>query len=438
MSQEEDLTELAAPAPVQNVEEDTRYRREENLEEAESEAAEPPTLGRTEPYKQVKQKPSELATLIYTVSYLIFFSLFGTLARLGVQWLTFYPGAPVVTPVLWANFSGSLVMGFLSEDLRLFREEWGDSEQSSSEKDQSAFKKAHGKVKKSIPLYIGLATGFCGSFTSFSSFVRDVFLALSNSLPTPVDHPYGASTALSFSSTVHRNGGYSFMALVAVIILTISLSLSALQIGAHVALALDRWTPTLPFRFTRRILDPVIAFLAIGCWLGAIFLSIFPPDRPGGPASRGAWSNEVWRGEVLFALVFAPLGCLLRWYASLKLNALLPSFPLGTFVVNVFGTAVLGACYDLQHVPLLPAAGLVGGGRVGCQVLQGVEDGFCGCLTTVSTWVTELQGLRRRHAWVYGAASVVTSLALLVVIMGSVRWTTGWDASVCVTMRTSM
>ena len=31
------------------------------------------------------------------------------------------------------------------------------------------------KHKKTIPLYIGLTTGFCGSFTSFSSFARAFF-----------------------------------------------------------------------------------------------------------------------------------------------------------------------------------------------------------------------------------------------------------------------
>ncbi|KKF94975.1 putative protein C32A11.02c [Ceratocystis platani] len=40
------------------------------------------------------------------------------------------------------------------------------------------------KAKKTIPLYIGLATGFCGSFTSFSTFVLDAFLAAVNQLPS--------------------------------------------------------------------------------------------------------------------------------------------------------------------------------------------------------------------------------------------------------------
>ena len=77
--------------------------------------------------------------------------------------------------------------------------------------------------------------------------------------------------------------------------------------------------------------------------------------------------------------------------------------------------------------------GRIGGGRVGCQVLQGVQDGFCGCLTTVSTWVSEINGLKRRHGWLYAFASVMGALSLMVVIMGSVRWPRGYGTPTCST-----
>ncbi|KAF2489842.1 hypothetical protein BU16DRAFT_471380, partial [Lophium mytilinum] len=378
------------------------------------------------------------ATELYTISYLILFSLLGTLARLGLQWLTFYPGAPEVMGVLWANFAGSLIMGFLSEDRRLFRDERHNGSGSGkslndaeSGSDPEAAKAAHSKLKKTIPLYIGLTTGLCGSFTSFSSFIRDAFFALSNDLPTPINHPYTGAGPISTSSTVSRNGGYSFMALLAVIILTVTLCMSALKVGAHIAILLDPFTPTFSFVLLRKILDRAVVVIAWAAWLGAVFMAIWPPDRPSGPDSKGSWSNETWRGQAIFALVFAPLGCLLRFYASLKLNGISPSFPLGTFAVNIFGTAVLGMAYDLQHVRLEGSA--MGGGRVGCQIFQGLMDGFCGCLTTVSTWVAELNGLRRKHAYFYGSASVLGGLGVLVVIMGSVRWTVGWSSTACVT-----
>jgi CrcB protein len=385
------------------------------------------TTNKMDPHSRSKPTPSaqhasQIATELYTVSYLIFFAIWGTLARLGLQALTFYPGAPVVFSELWANVAGTFVMGFLSEDARLFRHEWGVSDESklpSPADEPSPQEKArHGKVKKTIPMYIGLATGFCGSFTSFSSFIRDVFLALSNDLKAPVYHPGDGNVAPT--STVSRNGGYSFMAICATIIITISTCYAALKVGAHFALLVQRILPSLPFRFTRRFVDPLFVFLGWACWIGVSFMAIFPPQ-------------DAWRSQVLFACVFAPFGCLARYYVSLYLNPILPSFPLGTFAVNIFGTAVLGMSYDLQRVPLR-FSGVVGGSLLGCQVLQGIEDGFCGALTTVSTWIAELDSLKKkRNKYIYGSASVIGGLALLVAIMGSVRWTVGWQNVICKT-----
>jgi len=372
---------------------------------------------------------SDFATQLYTISHLIFFSILGTLSRLGLEALTFYPGAPVVTGVLWANVGGCIVMGFLLEDKNLFLEEWGldmGTMPSQELKTSTEWARKHKSVKKTIPLYIGLTTGFCGSFTSFSSFMRDVFLALSNDLPNPSE---GSSHN---PASISRNDGDSFMAAVAVLAVTISLSMSALFFGAHLALACDSWMPSLPFRLIRKVVDRAVVFLAWGCWLGAILLAIWPPDR-----SDDASTQEKWRGRALFAVIFGPLGCLLRFYASLSLNARIETFPLGTFTVNIFGTVIEGICYDLQHVPGIgaisstntpPSPSL----QTSCQILQGVMDGFCGCTTTVSTWVVELHGLSsRRHAYLYGVLSVAVAWAFLVIIMGGLRWTRGFASPVC-------
>lgn len=259
------------------------------------------------------------------------------------------------------------------------------------------------------------------------------------------------------------------MAVIATILIEVSLSLSALVFGAHFACALARLrvVPTVPFRVARNLVDPIFVLLGWGCWVGAVFMVIWPPDRDwgggrGGGGGRGSLSEtETWRGQAVFAIVFAPAGCLFRFYVSMYLNSRVPRFPLGTFVANIVGTMVLGMCYDLQHVRGLGARGIsithshsnfshgfgsgsskvgvgVGVGstpyslKTGCQVLQGVMDGFCGAATTVSTWVAEMQGLGSRwSAYVYGVVSVGVGLGVLVIIMGSLRWTRGFDEVVC-------
>lgn len=370
-----------------------------------------PNLSQPENKEADPTKPdmvySPALTELYTISWLIFFSFWGTLARLGVEAITLYPNSPFPSRVLWANLGGSFFIGFLTEDRRLFQEEWGSP-------DLKAEHAAHVKVKKTIPLYIGLATGFCGCFTSFSSFIKDAFLALSNALASP-----SPTTAFQTETVINsRNGGFSFLAVLAVLIIEPSVSISALKAGAHFALLLEPITPTIPHRFGRKVLDPIITVLAFGCWLAAIFLSIWPPG------------NDIhWRFRGLLPVAFSPVGCMLRFYLSRHLNGRLPSFPLGTFVANILGTAILGMAYDLQHARGIAAS--PDGSPGACSVLQGVIEGFCGCLTTVSTWVLELDGLRRRHAWFYGLTSVVVGLALLVVIMGSMGWTVGFASPMC-------
>ena len=450
--EEQDLSELAAPAPIEKSQDqgtDPAVGHQRFLEDAEQ--REDPSDGSSPAYgpkkpedylpdEEQEAEVSKFLTELYTISYLIFFAILGTLARLGTQWITYYPGAPVVTPVIWANFGGSLIMGFLSEDQSLFQDKSSsntgpaDKEQGDESKvgeDLDELNKAeHTKRKKAIPMYIGLATGFCGSYTSFSSFARDFFLALSNNLPTPVDHPHPGQSIEWTGTTVSRNGGYSFEAFLHVVLTTLALSLGGLIAGAQLAVFMDPITPRIHGRFITRFLDPLMIPLGFGCWLGAVFLAIWPPDRSGGPSAHGTGDDETWRGQVIFALVFAPLGCLLRFYASLKLNGLVPAFPLGTFAVNMLGTAIEGVCFDIQHVRV-GVLGHVGGGLIGCQVIQGVLDGFCGCLTTVSTWVAEINGLKRKHGWAYAFGSVVGGLGLMAVIMGSVAWSIGYEKEAC-------
>lgn len=433
--QERKLDEIAVPAPVYDSSEQSVKRQDYLENERIVDGRQENIQGENADLKEELLEKEKSAGVWYSsdfkrlivIAHLIVFSLLGTLLRIAIENLTFYPGSPVNTSVLWANIGGSCIMGFLSEDQAFWRFPEVEASLPEPDRDDLERRKAHFKShNKTVPLFIGLTTGFCGSLTSFSAFVRDVFLALSNDLPVP----YGKYSTVSLYPSAEEdamapNGGFSFMALVAVLLTEIGLSIAGLFIGAHIALGVSSWMPTISQRLLLRVIDPFIVIVAVCSWATVICLVVLLPAYT---QQNTLWSPEVWRGPVLFALVFAPAGCLARFYISLKLNGRIPWFPLGTFVVNIAGTMILGMAYSLQHASKGESTI---GGLIGCQVLQGIMDGFCGCLTTVSTWVLELSGLRRRHAYLYGGLSVAVALGVLVLEIGSLKWTRGLTTPTC-------
>jgi fluoride ion exporter CrcB/FEX len=91
------------------------------------------------------------------------------------------------------------------------------------------------------------------------------------------------------------------------------------------------------------------------------------------------------------------------------MNTMMKKIPVGTMTANIVGTGLLGAFHVLQnkHPHVSPHA---------CSTLQGLIDGFCGTLTTVSTFAVELNAMEgSRCAWIYGGISVVISQLLLVI-----------------------
>ncbi|MEV6037384.1 fluoride efflux transporter CrcB [Nonomuraea sp. NPDC052116] len=103
---------------------------------------------------------------------------------------------------------------------------------------------------------------------------------------------------------------------------------------------------------------------------------------------------------VLLIVLGAALGAPLRYLADRAVQARHDTvFPWGTLTVNVFGSALLG------FLAALPAAG-------GVMALLGT--GFCGALTTYSTFGYETVRLveegARFHAVANAGASVVAGL----------------------------
>ena len=113
--------------------------------------------------------------------------------------------------------------------------------------------------------------------------------------------------------------------------------------------------------------------------------------------------------------VGAFLGALLRWGFGILLNPLVPALPLGTLVSNLLGGLVIGAALGVfgQFQSLPPELRLF------------VTTGFCGGLTTFSTFSAETVTLLLRQQWGWSAAIIAAhllgSLAMTLAGIGIVR-----------------
>jgi len=104
--------------------------------------------------------------------------------------------------------------------------------------------------------------------------------------------------------------------------------------------------------------------------------------------------------------VGASLGAWLRWLLGMKLNALFPTIPPGTVVANMVGGYIIG----------LAIAFLAASPTLSPEWRLLIITGFCGGLTTFSTFSAETVALIQegRLVWALGSISlhVLGSLAM--------------------------
>ena len=121
----------------------------------------------------------------------------------------------------------------------------------------------------------------------------------------------------------------------------------------------------------------------------------------------------MWK-PVLAISLGAALGALLRWQLGVRLNTLLPGMPPGTLVANIVGGYIIGlaVAYFAQTPALSPEWRLF------------VITGFCGGLTTFSTFSAEVVSLLQegRMAWAMGTMLTHLSGSLLSTFAGLSTW----------------
>lgn len=117
----------------------------------------------------------------------------------------------------------------------------------------------------------------------------------------------------------------------------------------------------------------------------------------------------MWK-SILAIGIGAALGALLRWHLGGKYNALFPTIPLGTLVANLLGAYIIGlaiAFFSLYSA-IAPEWRLL------------IVTGFCGGLTTFSTFSVEIVTLLQqgRALWALGAITVHVAGSLLFTFAG--------------------
>jgi CrcB protein len=123
--------------------------------------------------------------------------------------------------------------------------------------------------------------------------------------------------------------------------------------------------------------------------------------------------------SIIAICVGASLGALLRWWLATQLNGLFPTMPPGTLLANLIGGYIIGLAIGLfaAFPSLSPEWRLL------------IITGFCGGLTTFSTFSAELVALLQqgRAAWACGAmaAHLAGSVVMTFAGMGTIAWVKG-------------
>lgn len=217
-----------------------------------------------------------------------------------------------------------------------------------------------------------IGSGVSGSITSFSSMI---IALLQNSIDRQPSW---------------NNSGYGIMVFLGYLIIEMSCSIGSYKFGQHVALAFRGWRTPEP-RW-------VYYVLAASCvvWIPLLVVGIvFSQAR-------------FW----CLSLVFAPFGVWGRFYLA-KLNT--PERKTGTWLANIIGTILAAILTLIQE----PGFHLSDAQR---HIVNALVSGFCGCLTTISTFVVELTTLPLKQAYTYFLASVVPAFICALLIIAPYKW----------------
>merc|ERR1712083_1024371 len=128
--------------------------------------------------------------------------------------------------------------------------------------------------------------------------------------------------------------------------------------------------------------EPTVHSIACGMWSISFWVAVFLFVNALTIPLCFLIDNKLW-----LAAVFAPFGAFSRWYLGKLFNGRW-SIPIGTMIANLFGSILLMTLLVAFHEPEDPLSETIW--------IEAVTKGFCGCLSTVSSFVGELFALKRK------------------------------------------
>lgn len=353
--------------------------------------------------KNVQTREVVREAVVFYLCYLLM-TVLGVYARLGISALSVYNPSYVTSgSVIWSNFSACVAMGILQE---LDSAEWFEGRK---------------------PLFLAMGTGFCGSFSSFSTMMLEIF-----------EHSTNLTAGNLKNHAKFPNRAYGILEFLGTTIIHMTVPMTALIFGRKLATeflipwghdyteADQRVIDDIPndekfVTSKRNFLRPwVINMMNIVEWLTLVMAL---PVLITVVVLSGVYSNYS-RGSWTLPPLFGIFGSLLRYYLGIWLNARVASFPVGTFVANEFAVIMIGVFAIVLNGKLhdgRPVIHTVNGHRV----VSALSSGFCGSLSTISTFMNEGYKLPFKQTLIYFCVSVGIAYCILVVLVGSYAWTRG-------------
>ena len=251
-----------------------------------------------------------------------------------------------------------------------------------------------------LNLSVAITTGYCGSLTTWSTFQMQLWQSYTyiDRSPTYVNmSPKGAAFDV-----------------ISNIISTTCISTSSVNLGVQLGKRLqDRIRFKKSYQNQRNVSTFISILLGLVSYAIVLALSLHPNTH-----NLRSWT---------YSLLFAPAGAYIRYRLSVMFNR--PTFyiPWGTLTANNVGTIFTSLGFGLMHLK-----GSSQSTFVRCDVLRALQDGLGGSTSTVSTMANELVSMNSLgRAWKYSLMSLGFGQAIMIVIAGSMKWSSKGFESLC-------